>query len=236
MAQAIEYFSQPATAQDQWVLTQQYLQLGQNAPAFFVEIGAHDGVRHSNTLTLERYYGWTGLLVEPNPRLFNLLKQNRPDTKNSPDCIGPEDADQQSFAIGDAGGSDAFSGLVEHMSHEWIENHVRHKSKIQRVDTISLRTLLRNYRCPKIIDYLSLDVEGAELPILEAFFARPRVFRPDDYQFRYMTVEFRFDRLLLDQLEKLLEPEYRLDEVRAFDACFVHRTLGATNANRVSAA
>jgi hypothetical protein len=36
--------------------------------------------------------------------------------------------------------------------------------------TISLNTLLNNHNSPDYIDYISLDVEGSELLILESFF------------------------------------------------------------------
>jgi hypothetical protein len=39
----------------------------------FVEAGANDGVTESNTLALETEYGWTGLLAEPVPWLYNQL-------------------------------------------------------------------------------------------------------------------------------------------------------------------
>jgi FkbM family methyltransferase len=221
MSESIQYHSQPATAQDRWVMDKL-----PNCRGYFIEIGAHDGVRHSNTLTLEEHSEWTGLLVEPNQRLFQLLKSNRPNCQVSSKCIGPADALQQPFVVGDAGGSDAFSGLLNHMSDEWYESHARHKSKTEWVDTISLRSLLEEHKCPKVIDYLSLDVEGAEYAILESFFGYPRIFRPIDYRILLLTVEFRYDRNLLDRLERLLEPDYFLDEVRAFDACFVHRNFG----------
>ena len=231
MSNVIEYHSQPATAQDRWVMDKR-----PNTRGYFIEIGAHDGVRHSNTLTLEQHSEWTGLLVEPNQRLFQLLKSNRPNCQHSSKCIGPVDALQQSFVVGDAGGSDAYSGLVKLLPEGWYESHARHKSKIEHVDTISLRSLLEEHNCPKVIDYLSLDVEGAEYAILESFFGRPRIFRPDNYQFRLMTVEFRYDRNLLDRLERLLEPYYVLDEVRAFDACFVHHHLGESDVRHPRAA
>ena len=43
----------------------------------FVEIGALDGVRLSNTLMLERCFGWTGLLIEGSPVNFAELRRNR---------------------------------------------------------------------------------------------------------------------------------------------------------------
>jgi hypothetical protein len=34
---------------------------------FFVELGANDGIRQSNSLYLERHRQWRGLLIEPIP-------------------------------------------------------------------------------------------------------------------------------------------------------------------------
>ncbi len=45
---------------------------------FFIEAGAVDGVRLSNSLHFELRHNWTGLLVEPNPEAFkNLTEKNR---------------------------------------------------------------------------------------------------------------------------------------------------------------
>ncbi|KAK4319210.1 hypothetical protein Pmani_009837 [Petrolisthes manimaculis] len=52
--------------------------LAKRAPGFFVEAGALDGEYLSNTLHLEKVYGWRGLLVEPNPVAYkHLLQKNR---------------------------------------------------------------------------------------------------------------------------------------------------------------
>ena len=42
--------------------------LWKKSVGFFIESGAADGVRYSNTLYFESKYNWSGLLVEPNPR------------------------------------------------------------------------------------------------------------------------------------------------------------------------
>ena len=45
---------------------------------FFIEAGAYDGEIYSNTLKFEMDLNWTGLLVEPNPDVFEaLLTKNR---------------------------------------------------------------------------------------------------------------------------------------------------------------
>lgn len=41
---------------------------------FFIECGAFDGEIGSNSLSLEKYYGWTGLLIEPTPSLMKSLR------------------------------------------------------------------------------------------------------------------------------------------------------------------
>lgn len=221
----IVYHSQPATSQDKWLVEKLGLEYDAVVPRYFVEVGAHNGVRHSNTLTLENHFGWTGLLVEPNPELFKVLKTNRPKCDHSNVVVGPYNSYLQNFAIGQGPG-DAFSGLLKHMTREWYENHSLHGSKIVQVETRTLRSVLELHNCPDIIDYLSLDVEGAELPILQSFMEGRFLHYFRSFEFRFITVEFRYDHALLSQLESLLEPLYVLDSVRAFDACFVHRTLG----------
>ncbi|CAG0898994.1 unnamed protein product [Darwinula stevensoni] len=58
---------------------------------FFVEAGALDGQTLSKTLYLEKKYGWTGLLVEPNPHLFKKLSEMRRNAWLSPHCLSPKD-------------------------------------------------------------------------------------------------------------------------------------------------
>jgi hypothetical protein len=49
-----------------------------NAPRYFVEVGAADGLDLSNTYALEAHLGWRGLCVEANPSSLDLLRTNRP--------------------------------------------------------------------------------------------------------------------------------------------------------------
>ena len=80
---------------------------------YFVELGANDGVRQSNTFKLQRHFGWSGLLIEPSPRRFmecvaNRAFGNRPEVRcaacvpfDFPDrFVEIEDADLMSVAKG----------------------------------------------------------------------------------------------------------------------------------------
>src|SRR4051812_34384611 len=44
---------------------------------FFIEIGAYDGIRFSNTYLFEKERGWKGICIEPIPERFDLLRKNR---------------------------------------------------------------------------------------------------------------------------------------------------------------
>ena len=47
----------------------------QRAHGSYVEIGAHNGIRFSNTLMLHTCYNWSGILVEADPDLFEALQR-----------------------------------------------------------------------------------------------------------------------------------------------------------------
>jgi hypothetical protein len=121
MTSTIEYHSQPATRQDRWVLEKLLYQ----RHGYFVEVGAHDGVRHSNTLTLEGQFGWSGLLIEANPARFAELQVNRPGATCVQAVVGPHNCVNEPFAMAkrEFGGSDSYNGLTRHMPKQWLENH-----------------------------------------------------------------------------------------------------------------
>lgn len=205
-------YSQPCTRQDEWVVDR----LRPNWGGFYVEIGAHNGVRHSNTKMLEDDFGWRGILVEPNPILFQELCLNRPHNQLFDVAISDENG-QDWFLLGDS-----FGGLGHFMPRDWLEEHRMRRTEGCNVQTKTLSWLLREANAPNRIDYLSLDVEGAELRILEQFYAGYYHLK---YQFNLITVEFRYDAILLNQLEELLDEQYVLEKVEAFDAFFVNRDL-----------
>lgn len=52
-----------------------------------MEIGAVDGEFMSQTLMLEKALGWSGLLVEPDPRSFAILQDRRRNASLAPLCV-----------------------------------------------------------------------------------------------------------------------------------------------------
>ena len=59
----------------------------QEGEKFFIECGAFDGERYSNTLTLERDLGWQGLLIEGNPLLKRQIMSKKRKAYFLPNCL-----------------------------------------------------------------------------------------------------------------------------------------------------
>jgi FkbM family methyltransferase len=167
--------------QDLWVLEQ----TGQQRGGYFVEFGATDGVMLNNTLLLEREFGWTGLCSEPNPKFFRQLAANRR-CKVLPDCIGSVTGEKVRFILADVyGGMEVHAGID---SHKDKRDAYLAQGEVIDLTTISLDDFLMANNAPRSIDYLSIDTEGSEFDILNAF--------PfDRWTIRFITVEHNFTPL-----------------------------------------
>jgi FkbM family methyltransferase len=175
--------------QDQWVFDA----LGGLRRGFFLEIGAGDGLWISNTLMLERAYGWTGILVEPTSA-FSKLALNRPAATCVNACLAAEERDVTLFEISDLGqvgidsraeGNSLLSTVredVEANAGDTINSTWGQFKQARTVRATTLAKVLDQYKAPRVIDYFSLDVEGYEYEIL-------RNFPFDRYSFRCLGVE-----------------------------------------------
>ena len=167
----------------------------------FVEAGANDGIRQSNTLALERI-GWTGLLIEPSPKSFAALLRNRPRST----CI--QAALVESNRVTELEGTFASDSLMA-TAHEALMERDRAglaAFSIERLrrglglkarpalTTVPARTLnevLTSFGVTDI-DLLSLDVEGFEFKVLTGL---------TDFRPRIVIIETRsFDAFLMSEL------------------------------------
>ena len=137
--------------------------LSSERKGFFCEFGAADGLTLSNTYFLEKL-GWDGILAEPSVRWHGLLSKNRK-CKISHECVYPTSGEQLMFNEVDEG---MFSSLVEFSSSD-MHAYRRTNGFEYLVESISLEDLLRKFSAPQHVDFLSVDTEGSELAILEAF-------------------------------------------------------------------
>ena len=130
---------------------------------FFVEFGAADGRELSNTYLLERKFNWRGIVAEPNPTYHAALRRNRR-CDISDRCVWSRGDEVLQFQAVES--YPPLSTLTEFRS---ADQHDRSQSESINVATITLNDLLRSRQAPRQIDYISIDTEGSELAILEAF-------------------------------------------------------------------
>jgi FkbM family methyltransferase len=147
---------------------------------YFVEFGATDGVELSNTMLLEREFGWSGILAEPARCWQQALRQNRACTIESR-CVWTRSGETLTFNEVDY----AELSTIQAFSGNDTRKRERERGRNYSVETIPLNDLLAVHGAPAVIDYLSIDTEGSELDILEAFdFTRHR--------FRVITCEHNY--------------------------------------------
>lgn len=137
---------------------------------FFIEAGAWDGEGMSNSLLLEFTRGWTGLLVEPAPEAFQALKEKQRKAWISPTCFSTQkhpiwvNFDMAGLLGGIENGEKKpadDSNTID--DSEWMEGFTRRTNKMQCMPLFSMLLALDN----PTIHYLSLDIEGAELAVLQ---------------------------------------------------------------------
>lgn len=142
-------------------------------PGVFLDVGASDGVRFSNSYAFEQM-GWTGLCVEARESAAIKCKQARPGSVVENVAIAAKTGMVQFMEI--EGYGEGLSGVVDeydprHVSR--IRQDVKHpdcKSPVPRVysvQSVPLQDLLDKHGL-KHIHYFSLDVEGSELTVLKS--------------------------------------------------------------------
>lgn len=161
----MEYYSQ--FGQDKF-LDEEIFKCRKNG--FFIEIGAVDGIIHSNTLFFEKFRKWNGICVEPKKNMYERLVKNRKAICVQ-GCVGAVSEEVEFYDID--GYSQELSGIVKNYDP-------RHKQRITNelkqyggnVDTVKLycytvNELLINNNITHA-DYCSIDTEGGELNIVKA--------------------------------------------------------------------
>lgn len=177
---------------------------------FFIDLACADGVTINNTYFLERYLGWSGILFEPNPGFHASIHEFR----TSPlvtDCVADRAGEMVPFRLDNG----MLGGIVS--DHTDNNLQLRHEelstADISEIATTTLENELRRFQSPPVIDFMSLDVEGAEHLIL-------RDFPFNKYRFRSLVIERPTKELdiLLDSVG------YCQVSHLAYDVFYAHRS------------
>jgi FkbM family methyltransferase len=141
-------------------------------PGTFVELGAFDGLTLSNTLLLESCYNWTGLLIEASPSNYKKLSspavarvRRRSSKVHSAICAGGSGT--VNFTKRGGPVSAQRDLMTELQANSWaslIKKGTDHLESTP-VPCRPLSSIMDSSGLTKV-DFLSLDVEGAEAVVL----------------------------------------------------------------------
>ena len=177
---------------------------------FFVELGANNGVNQSNTLYYEKFRNWHGVLIEPTLHNFLQCKTNR-STKSKIYCNACT-----SFEYKEKFVEIIYSNLMsvpKGLESDILDPdaHAKDGKKFLHPleENISfgavarpLNEILKDAKAPELMDFLSLDVEGAEIEVLKGL-------NTHEFKFKFMCIESRN----IDKLSHYLIPKgYQLIE------------------------
>lgn len=165
---------------------------------FFIDIGASDGITISNTYFFEKYMGWDGICVEPRRAIQDLLRKNRT-CKIEDVCISDTEEEVDFLEI--CGYGQGLSGIKKKYDPRHVDRirddldaHKESTSETKKVKCITFSSLLEKYNVTKV-DYMNIDVEGAELDIIKTIdFSKVNI--------KTLTIENNYEDVKINELMK----------------------------------
>jgi len=137
---------------------------GERASGFYVDVGAHHPQRFSNTHTFYRA-GWRGINIEPNPQAHGLFESMRRRDINLQLGVAAQSG-RLTYHEFDDGALNTFDAQLA----QWRVANTPYRLlrtfeiPVERLDRILAQHLPAGQR----IDFLSVDVEGLDLAVLES--------------------------------------------------------------------
>jgi FkbM family methyltransferase len=159
---------------------------------FFVEVGANDPEKWSQTFAFEQR-GWSGVLIEPQPELADKLRARRSAKVYAVACSSPANAGKPMRLN--------LAGIHSSLDAGRFVFGMQNEGTID-VPVMTLDQVLSDANAKAPIDLLSIDVEGHEIDVLDGFDMRrwrPRLLLIED-----LVMNLRLHRYLLGRGYKWL--------------------------------
>ena len=130
-----------------------------------VEVGANDGITFSNTLLFERL-GWICVLIEPDPNLYRKILLNRKHSISINIAASDKKVKSKNFYIPKNQNLYSSLEIKSTMSDSLSANKVSIRQTKVTCDTLDRILFVSGI---KTIDFISIDVEGHEMNVLQGF-------------------------------------------------------------------
>jgi FkbM family methyltransferase len=136
--------------------------LGSRWNGFYVDVGAHDPYRYSNTALLHRYRHWRGVNIDLDARSVAAFEQVRPGDVNIQAAISDEEGEVEISTFEDGAVNTADPTLARHFE----QGYALKERTVVRATTLAA-ILTEHLPIGQKVDLLSVDVEGLELKVLD---------------------------------------------------------------------
>jgi FkbM family methyltransferase len=140
---------------------------------FFVDVGANAPQDGSQTFAMERR-GWSGVLVEPQPELAERLRRERRAKVYAVACSTPQNSGKTLTLY--------LAGIQSSLKPDFYAAGMQRAGAID-VPIMTLDQVLTDAGAPHGIDFVSIDVEGHDIEVLDGFDLarwRPRLLLIED--------------------------------------------------------
>jgi|WetSurMetagenome_2_1015567.scaffolds.fasta_scaffold01385_3 FkbM family methyltransferase len=132
---------------------------GDAPTGFYVDVGANHPFIQSNTYFFYRR-GWSGINIDPLPGSMKKFKLLRPRDINLEAAVSDSDGIVKYYMFP--------TSFYNTASEDAAKRHFQQPARILEVKTRKLSQVLSEHRVAGGIDFLSVDTEGMELPVLRS--------------------------------------------------------------------
>ena len=134
----------------------------------YLDIGAHDPARGSNTYYFYKK-GCRGVNIEPNPFLFKrLASKRRRDINLNAGVAAKEGVLDFYFLASGIKDADTLNTFSKKTAERYESYGNKKVKEVLKIKVLNINNIMREYFNPKP-NFVSLDVEGMEVEILESF-------------------------------------------------------------------
>lgn len=134
---------------------------GKNS-GFFIDIGAHHPIRFSNTYLFYKK-GWRGINIDAMPESMRLFEMERPEDINIEQAIGSENKDAMFHIFNEP----ALNTFDPNEAKNVIDSGKYTLEKKMNLPIKTLSQVIDQLHIKSAIDFISIDVEGLDLEVLE---------------------------------------------------------------------
>ena len=128
----------------------------------YIDIGAYHPFVLSNTARFHER-GCRGVNVDPNPNAICLFKKHRKEDINLNVGISDRGGESDFFLM-----EDRTLSTFSPSERDHLENHGQRRAGVEKMQLMTLPEVIDRYCGGIFPDFMSLDVEGMELPILRS--------------------------------------------------------------------